>query len=237
MRFTKPLVLLAFAGVSVSAQPAPRPATPVAVELFTSQGCSSCPPADALLEALARQPNVIAITRPVTYWDRLGWKDTLAREDNTQLQRAYASKGHGGAGVYTPQAVVQGVDAAVGSDRAALARLISAEKARPGPGIAASVAADGGRSVQISGAAGVVAAISILALKGDVMVRIGNGENGGRSVRYTNVVVSESVVGQWRGGAQTIAVPASAFKVSGADRYAIIIQQPGGGRILAARYI
>ena len=137
MRLLFGLVTLGIAGAaSVSAAsgpPAAPAATPVAVELFTSQGCSSCPPADALLEALAKQPNIVAITRPVTYWDRLGWKDTLAREANTRLQGAYAAKGNAGSGVYTPQAVVQGGDGAVGSDRGGLMRLIAAEKARPGP--------------------------------------------------------------------------------------------------------
>ena len=109
MRLAKPVAaLLLTAGVAVIAQPAPPPVTPVAVELFTSQGCSSCPPADALLEALAKQPNIIAITRPVTYWDKLGWKDTLGRPENTRLQTAYAAKGKEGSGVYTPQTVVQG---------------------------------------------------------------------------------------------------------------------------------
>ena len=86
-------------GIAATAQtvPAPKIATPVAVELFTSQGCSSCPPADALVERLAKEPNTIILTRPVTYWDRLGWKDTLAREANTQLQQAYARRGGRGA--------------------------------------------------------------------------------------------------------------------------------------------
>ena len=79
--------------------------------------------------------------------------------------------------------------------------------------------------------------VSIVALKGDVAVRIGNGENGGRTVHYTNVVLTETVVGQWRGGAQTITIPGSVFKVSGADRYAILVQQAGAGRIIAARYL
>src|SRR3546814_2316327 len=85
------------------------------IELFTSQGCSSCPPADALFAKLAKDPGIVAISRPVTYWDRLGWKDTLARPENTALQRAYAARNIAGAGVYTPQAVVQGGAGTVGS--------------------------------------------------------------------------------------------------------------------------
>ena len=82
---------------------------PVLLELFTSQGCSSCPPADALAEKLATDPSLVVIARPVTYWDRLGWKDTLAPEVNTALQQAYARRGLAGQnGVYTPQLVVDG---------------------------------------------------------------------------------------------------------------------------------
>ena len=88
---------------------------PVVIELFTSQGCSSCPPADMLASRLAKDDTLLVISRPVTYWDRLGWKDTLARPQNTALQRAYASKGNEGSGVYTPQIVVNGGDGAVGS--------------------------------------------------------------------------------------------------------------------------
>jgi hypothetical protein len=104
-------VLLAVFCVAGSAQAGGRP---VVVELFTSQGCSSCPPADMLLGRLAQRPGVIAISLPITYWDMLGWKDTLASEANTRRQKAYAAAmGHGG--VYTPQIVVDGVADVVGS--------------------------------------------------------------------------------------------------------------------------
>ena len=119
--------LLALAAEAAPPTP-PAKMTPVAVELFTSQGCSSCPPADALIEKLAKEPNIIAITRPVTYWDNMGWKDTLGREANTALQRSYAARGGEGSGVYTPQAMVQGEAAAVGSSEAKLRRLCAAEK-------------------------------------------------------------------------------------------------------------
>ncbi len=226
-------LLLAIAAI---AAPAPPPVTPVAVELFTSQGCSSCPPADALLEALSKQPNVIAITRPVTYWDRLGWKDTLASEANTRLQTAYAKKGLEGAGVYTPQAVVQGENGAVGSDRAELARLIAAEKKRSGPGILATRTADGGRRVSIGNGVG-AGSISVLALKSEAIVRIGSGENGGRTVRYVNVLVAETPVGSWNGKAGAFMIPGSAFHTAGADRHALVIRAGPAGRILAARFI
>src|SRR4051812_11333440 len=95
---------------------------PVLVELFTSQGCSACPPADEFLGRLAREPGIIAISRPVTSWDRFGWRDTLAREENTQLQERYAIRYRQDG--YTPQAVVQGRVMLVGGREGAVHRAI-----------------------------------------------------------------------------------------------------------------
>lgn len=215
----------------------PTRMTPVAIELFTSQGCSSCPPADALVEKLSKEPNIIALSRPVTYWDRLGWKDTLAREANTRLQRDYAARGGEGAGVYTPQVMVQGVSGAVGSDEPALRRLIAAEKRKDGPAISARRTADGGRVVEIRQEGRANSNVIVLALKGETVVRIGSGENGGRIVRYVNVVLAENAVGRWQGGQATIIVPGKFMKQPGADRYAILLREGTAGRILAARYI
>jgi hypothetical protein len=109
------LASLSVAGLfGVSAALAGPPQRPIVVELYTSQGCSSCPPADAILGRLADRPGIIAISLPITYWDMLGWKDTLASEANTRRQKAYAAAmGHGG--VYTPQIIVDGVSDVVGS--------------------------------------------------------------------------------------------------------------------------
>lgn len=213
------------------------PSTPVAVELFTSQGCSSCPPADAIAERLAKEPNTVVITRPVTYWDRLGWKDTLAREVNTSLQNGYAARGGRGAGVYTPQSVVQGGAAAVGSRESEVRQLIAAEKKRPGPSVSAVRSDDGGRVVTIEGETPTVATVTVVALKSESTVRIGRGENGGRSVKYTNVALVDTNVARWRGGKMTFTVPGDVFKAPGADRYALVVQLGSAGRILAARYI
>lgn len=207
----------------------PAARTPVVVELFTSQGCSSCPPADAYLEELARRPDVVAITRPVTYWDRLGWKDTLAREDNTALQRSYAAKGGEGSGVYTPQTVVQGQFGTVGSRRGTVAQQIATAHKTAGAAIAVRpglVAVDG---------KGAPAEVRLLDIRSSANVRIGSGENGGRTIRYTNVVVGERVIGTWQGGAKTFAVTAP--MTSGADKRAVIVQKSGAGAILAASWL
>jgi hypothetical protein len=232
------LALAALATVGAAAGPiAPTGSTPVAVELFTSQGCSSCPPADALLAQLVREPNIVPITRSVTYWDRLGWKDTLGREENTQLQNAYAARGGEGSGVYTPQAIVQGGAGVVGSNATGLRRLIAAEKRQPGPSVRAVASADGGRVVTIEQAGRANATVSLLSLKGNVTVRIGRGENGGRSVSYTNVLIEEQTVGRWSGGVVSLTIPSSAMKTPGADRYVVIVRNGSAGKILAARYI
>lgn len=236
MRHLVAAVTLVIAGVGWSQTPVIE-ATPVAIELFTSQGCSSCPPADAFAEQLGKEPNTVILTRPVTYWDRLGWKDTLAREENTSLQQAYARRGGVGAGVYTPQAVVQGGSAAVGSSQAELRRLIAAEQRKPGPSVRATATADGGRTVSVGQASVAAGEVFVVALKANTVVRIGSGENGGRTVRYTNVVLSETSVGQFTGEASTISIPGRLMKRAGADRYALIIRGGAGGRIVAARYI
>lgn len=232
------LIALVPALLALSAQSAPPvKMTPVAVELFTSQGCSSCPPADALIEKLAKEPNTVVLTRPVTYWDALGWKDTLGREANTVLQRSYAARGGEGSGVYTPQAMVQGQAAAVGSSEGKLRRLIAAEKQKPGPAIAARMTPDGGRQIMIDQDGRANATVLVVALKSEAVVRIGAGENGGRTVRYTNVVVDETEVGRWSGGSATITVPGRIMKRAGADRYALLLREGAAGRIVAARYI
>lgn len=215
----------------MSAEEAPM----VMVELFTSQGCSSCPPADAVAARLARDPNVVVVSRPVTYWDRLGWKDTLAREANTDLQRAYAAHGNANAGVYTPQVVINGEYAAVGSREASIRDLVQQAMTQVAHGAPELSIEDG--KVRIAGKAGLRATVSILALSSRETVRIGRGENGGRSLTYTNVVIDEMPIGQWRGGQASFEIPAEALRVAGADRYALVVQEPRAGRVLAAKYI
>jgi len=215
---------------------ATRSARPVVIELFTSQGCSSCPPADMLARRLAKDPSLLVITRPVTYWDRLGWTDTLAREENTRLQRAYATKGHEGAGVYTPQIVVNGGGGAVGSREKAIRSLVRRAD-RSGPLITATRDTGGGMTVTVSGKSDYLASVSLIALRSAETVRVGRGENGGRTLHYVNVVRDEHVLGSWRGQRQIFSIPARDLRVVGADRYAIVLQRPGAGPIVAAKLL
>ncbi len=209
---------------------------PVVIELFTSQGCSSCPPADLLARRLAKDDSLLVITRPVTYWDRLGWKDTLAREDNTRLQRAYAAKRREGSGVYTPQMVVNGGGGAVGSRENDIRSLVRRAD-RSGPTITAVTGAGGQMIIRISGKSDYLAGISLIALSSSETVRVGRGENGGRTTHYVNVVKAERNLGSWRGRPMEFAISPENFRVRGADKYAIILQRPGAGAIVGARLL
>lgn len=223
----------------MNAQAAPAAdaaASPVLVELFTSQGCSSCPPADALAEKLAKEEGLVVVSRPVTYWDRLGWKDTLAREDNSRLQRAYAQRGIAGKnGVYTPQIVIDGKRGTVGSNEALVRQYIGHERKAPAA-ISARTLEDGSLAVGVAGA-GTDAELVLLAMRSHVTVRIGAGENGNRAIGYTKVVVDEQVVAEWAGGKQGVHVKADRLKAPRADRYALVLREKDAGPVLASRLI
>lgn len=210
---------------------------PVLIELFTSQGCSSCPPADKLAETLSKRPGLVVITRPVTYWDRLGWKDTLARESNTALQQDYARRGiEGYNGVYTPQAVVNGSFGTVGSQANNVADGIKRFGGKSDAAIRVSQSTDAGFTVKLTGAGKAPSELVLVAVTRHVDVSIGSGENGGRKVGYANVLRAERKLADVSGSA-SVAVAPDQLKVSGADRYAVVLRQPGGGRVLAARWL
>lgn len=208
---------------------ADSPQQPVLVELFTSQGCSSCPPADAFARDLVRERNVIVISRPVTYWDRLGWKDTLARPENDSIQRRYAARAIPGSGVYTPEIVVDGSSAAIGSHRAKIRGMI-AEAGRKPKG---TITIAGGRA-SVTGAEGTE--LRVLAIASERMVAIGNGENGGTKVGYANVVRDEMVVRCTASGCSAT-IPADFAKRAGGNKVAVVWQDAGAGKVRAARWL
>lgn len=228
--------LLTLDDMTAQAAPAADAANPVLVELFTSQGCSSCPPADALAEKLAKEDGLVVVSRPVTYWDRLGWKDTLAREDNTRLQRAYAQRGLAGKnGVYTPQIVIDGQRGTVGSNEAIVRQFIGHERKAPAA-ISTRKLEDGSLAVGVAGA-GSDAELVLLAMRSHVTVRIGAGENGNRAIGYTNVLVDEQVVADGTGGKQGAHVSADRLNAPKADRYALVLREKDAGPVLASRLI
>ncbi|MDT3685314.1 MAG: DUF1223 domain-containing protein [Pseudorhodoplanes sp.] len=194
------------------------------VELFTSQGCSSCPPADRLLGELAKDSSIVTVTLPVDYWDYLGWKDTLANSRYSARQRAYARE-RGDREVATPQVIVNGVRAVVGSDRVAIERAIQATRntAMIAP---VSVAVDGDKlTVNVAAAENdQKGEVWLCAMTRAVPVTIGRGENTGRSITYHNVSRRWLKVGDWKGKAATWSIPLSDIKGEDVDAAAAIVQ-------------
>ena len=203
-------------------------AHPVVVELFQSQGCSSCPPANANLNAMAGRPEVLALSYGVTYWDNLGWKDTFASPRNTARQWAYArSLGH--ANVGTPQVVIDGRRDLVGIDRAGLEAAVRAAARPAGPVL--EVTAD---RVAIGASKAPTRAADVWLVRFDPRVRqvsIQRGENGGKTLPHRNVVVAMSRLGVWSGQAVSFNLPASGDP---ALATAVLVQTADAGPILAA---
>jgi len=227
---------VAFAG---SPPPAPPGEAPIVVELFTSQGCSDCPPADALLGELANRKDVIALTLPVTYWDMMGWKDTLASEANTVRQKAYA-KQMGRSGVYTPQIIVNGLADVVGGRRDQVMSTIAAhERDKPNIPIRVDVSP---KVVQIAIAGGkgdedTDCTIWVMHTLNHANVKVGEGENKGRSLSYTNIVRDLKAVGLWKGGAMTLKLPRKALSSTPHDGLVVLLQRDRYGQIVGATMV
>jgi hypothetical protein len=199
----------------------------VVVELFTSQGCSSCPPAEALLIDLADHPNVLALAFHVDYWDRLGWADPYSSPEATQRQYDYA--GHlGESNVYTPQIVVDGREAMIGSNRAQVLAAIDAALAYPGPAVSLSFRREGGSLAIGIGAGRGQGRLLLVGFDPRIVTAVRRGENAGRKIEQANVVRSVETVAEWDGSALDFARP-----VPLGERTALILQAQDG-RILGA---
>ena len=223
------LAMATLAGVAQEARAEPR----AVVELFTSQGCSSCPPADALLGKLAHDPNVIALTLAIDYWDYIGWKDTLALPGHTNRQKAY-SKVRGERGVYTPQVIVNGTTQALGSDQADIERAIGqSHRGSPILSIPVSIKiADGRLTVDAPAGKGTDehADVWLCPVTSTVPVAIGRGENHGRTITYHNAVRRWIKLGEWNGAAASWSIPLKDLKNEGADTAAVLLQSGTGNR-------
>ncbi|MCC6984701.1 MAG: DUF1223 domain-containing protein [Bauldia sp.] len=215
---------------------------PIAVlELFTSQACGSCPAADALLARYIESGEVVALSFSVDYWDYLGWPDTLARHENTVRQKAYAD-GRGDMQLYTPQMVVNGELAVVGSDKQAIDTAILATSGLFGLPVAVSVTmTSDALRVSIEGAPSDdirTASVWLAAFDRYETVPVGRGENGGRTLSYHNVVRNMHRVAMWRGQAMSLDIPLSMLREAGADGCAILLQSEASsgvpGRVLGA---
>ena len=198
------------------------------VELFTSQGCSSCPPADALLAQLASaRPDVLALAFHVTYWDRLGWKDPYSLPLATERQQHYAGL-WGDGSIYTPQLVAGGRYQAIGSDRPAALSALAAAAGVGSSTVSLRLASDPAGVTLDVGAGHGRAMLLLVGFDPSHVTRIGRGENGGRTLTNINVVRSLATAGIWQGDALTLHAP----KPPG-ERTALLLQADDG-RVLSA---
>ena len=196
------------------------------VELFQSQGCSSCPPANANVMALGDRPDLLTLSFGVTYWDQLGWKDTFASPQFTARQWDYARALHHSE-VFTPQVVVDGRADVVGQDRHELEALIAREQeSENGPAVSIS-----GNTATVGPGAGQAEVWLVRYDPNIVQVPIARGENGGRTLPHKNVVKELVKLGAWSGQQQSFQLPPAA---NNRLRDAVLVQDWPGGTILAA---
>lgn len=221
---------MGFAGLAGAAR-AEGAAPPVVVELFTSQGCSACPPADRLLSDLAERDDVLALSLHVDYWDYIGWADSFARPEHTARQRAYA-RAAGEGMIYTPQMVVGGTHRVMGARAMSVLTAIEAHAAAPAP-VSVRLERRGDRlSVEAAASADAPErmVVQILRYRPERTVRILRGENAGHTFTYSNTVTAWERVADWS-GAEPLALT---VEMPGADPAAVIVQAAGHGRIVGA---
>lgn len=220
---------IAFVGLMTgTAIAAPRP---VVVELFTSQGCSDCPPADSLLRHVqATDPDVLALDLHVTYWDNWRWTDPFSLKSATDLQNYYASL-RGSTEVYTPEAVVDGKTEFVGSDSSAMSAAIGQAKAAIGNegAIPVAVAAAGGKVSVLVGPGTGAATVWLFGFDPERATKVRGGENGGATLTEVNVVRSITRLGDWNGQSFERRIPYPA-----GVKFAALVQRPDGGILGAA---
>jgi len=222
------------------AEPA-KPAAPstAVLELFTSQGCSSCPPADALLAELGKRPGLVTLSYSVDYWNYLGWHDTLASPANSERQREYARM-RGDGKVYTPQIVVDGLTHVNGSNEAAIEMAMRSAAIRlKDAKVPVTMHAEGDTLVIGIGAAPDNSdkrdATAWLAIAKEMeTVSITRGENRGKKLSYSHPVRDLSPVGMWKGEAMTLKLPLKDLKTMGGDCLVALLQVENGGPILGA---
>lgn len=230
------LAAFVFLGSVVASTAADKPRT--VIELFTSQGCPSCPPADALFREMAERDDVVALAYHIDYWDYLGWKDALASAENTSRQQAYAEVF--GGSVYTPQLVIDGSRHVVGSERDKVEAVVSRASLQSGLSVGVDISSTESsvlisidRSEAVTGAANVV----LVYFQPEKVVEIERGQNAGRQMDYRNIVTSYQTVGMWHGDAMRIEIPKAEMEKKG-GRCAVLLQrvdaQGRPGQILGA---
>lgn len=227
-------LLQAAAALLLMATPLAAQNTPVVVELFTSQGCSSCPPADNLMHDLAKRDDVIALALHVDYWDYIGWKDEFADPRNAERQRAYATTA-GRRSIYTPEMIVNGLTDIVGAKPMEISRAIAVHKENP-RAVSLSIARQG-NEVQIEattlrrGMGRMV--VQMLRYQPERKAKITRGENAGRTIAYANVTQDWKILGEWDGKSPLSMTVAA----SGEEPVVVLIQAVDLGPILAAAQV
>jgi hypothetical protein len=241
------LIALALSTIAAPGMAEPPVAEPPSVagqetavlELFTSQGCSSCPPADALLAELGKRPGLITLSYSVDIWNYLGWHDTLSSAANSERQREYARM-RGDGRVYTPQIVVDGLTHVNGSNEAAIEMAMrSAAKRLQDVKVPVSMHAEGDTLVIGIGAARDksdkrAATVWLALAKEDATVSVTRGENRGRNLSYHHPVRDLTPVGMWQGEAMTLRLPLKELKAMGGDCLIALLQVENAGAILGA---
>ena len=235
------LVAFVFPAVAQEVTVGEPPNTPVkgVIELFTSQGCSSCPPADTLLKTLSDDPSIIALSLPVDYWNYLGWKDTFASPRNTERQRNYA-RTRGDGAIYTPQAVINGLTPVNGSSKEAIQSAIEETSKTGGPGqvavrfwqerntlnFALGAEQPGHRTRDATIWLGVVQMSGVVPVK--------EGENAGKTLTYTNIVHELIPIGIWKGQAMPVQLPRAAVLQADVQKVVVLVQEGKSGPIIGA---
>lgn len=202
---------------------------PVVVELYTSQGCSSCPPADAMLQELAKRDDVIALALHVDYWDYIGWKDSFGNPAFTERQHAYARAANA-TSVYTPQMIINGVEQVVGSRPMQVMDALQAQKEAGNLFDLKLTRRDTGVLITAEPGEGGDYAVQLVRYTPEETVAIGRGENAGRNISYANIVTSWDVVAEWDGRSPL------AFEVyaEGDSPIVVILQRSTDGPIVGA---
>lgn len=209
---------------------------PVVIELFTSQGCSSCPPADAFLKELKDMKGVIAISLHVDYWDYLGWRDTLGDKAYSERQYDYARQ-RSDNDVYTPQMIVNGKRYYVGSNKAAIKAAIKEAQPESGPPWVALSVSHSGNEIVVTADALANAPEStlwLMAIAPAITVKIERGENAGHNIAYYNVVRKIVPAGMWKGEAMKLALPRDRVLTSESKACVALLQTGTSGPIIGA---
>lgn len=203
---------------------------PVVVELFTSQGCSSCPPADELLAELAGRDDIIPLALHVDYWDYIGWEDKFARHAFTKRQKGYAYAS-GRKRIYTPQIIVNGAEDVVGSHPMKVMKLIEKHSGTPEK-VRMSLSRSGAElTIRAEALADMAPCdVQVVQYQPSRLVQIHRGENAGRAITYTHIVRTLDVIGRWTGGG----VYKGRATIDPGLPVVVLVQEPDYGRIVAA---